>query len=224
MRCVVPPGNGACVLCVVGCIRFAASPLLFERMPSSLLCYLRKTCTTAARFWVDQNLALHRVIERGFARCHNFYDEVRLRHTLLIVRNCQTVDTVQNNPLCEEEKYTDHRAHLRALDRQAASEKTRFINAPDKLGSSGAASSSAFLQPPRQQHFEVPRTLRPGLLGLPDLSVPTDFVDMAQAAVAECRSLLVNPETFSTPKRAVQTLDLISNTLCNVADAAEFIR
>lgn len=183
-----------------------------------LLHYARATVSAASRIWVNQNLALHGALEHIFSRCREVCREAKWRHTLLIIRNCQTLDTVQNDPSRETERYTDHRAHFRALSRPAAPPPllTAASKECDAAGSEETHKSITAVH--------IPENVRPGLLGLPDLSVPTDFTDMAQAAVGECRTLLLNPQTFTTPKRAVQTLDLISNILCCVADAAEFAR
>ncbi|CEM38320.1 unnamed protein product [Vitrella brassicaformis CCMP3155] len=74
--------------------------------------------------------------------------------------------------------------------------------------------------PPPSQSTE------PGLVGLPGVFKPPDFVDLAREVVRDSRRLLSsgNEDFGRTAKHAVHTLDAVSNALCKVADAGELVR
>lgn len=64
-----------------------------------------------------------------------------------------------------------------------------------------------------------------GLLGLAELRCPADFVRIAAARVEDAKKIMAEwRHTPRTPQQDIETLDGVSNSLCGIADAAEFIR
>lgn len=68
-----------------------------------------------------------------------------------------------------------------------------------------------------------------GLLGIPELQAPSDFLSMAASSMNVCndlRSLLSTTSTNDSqnPRETLYQLDEISKQVCNVIDAAELVR
>lgn len=102
------------------------------------------------------------------------------------------VDFCQQDVSMERPRIDDHRAHLRI-----ASQKSPVAALPD-------TSIPSIEKQPMTEPFYFPEDTRPGLLEVPDLTSPSKFEELSQIAVGESRRLLLCPETFTTPKRAVQ--------------------
>jgi intermediate peptidase len=82
----------------------------------------------------------------------------------------------------------------------------------------------------RRAPFSVEAVQARGLFAIPELQQPSDFVRMASQAMADCddlRSSLESAAPCSTHLEAIDVLfrlDRISQTVCNVIDAAELAR
>lgn len=67
-----------------------------------------------------------------------------------------------------------------------------------------------------------------GLLGIDQLHSPSDFVRIASDRVSDAKTTMTNwrapPPPDRTPEQDIEILDGVSNSLCGIADAAEFIR
>ena len=67
-----------------------------------------------------------------------------------------------------------------------------------------------------------------GLFGIPGLVRPSDFSKISTERVEKCRQIMIhwrdNPGGINSCETDIEILDNVSNDLCRIADAAEFIR
>lgn len=114
----------------------------------------------------------------------------------VIWRVPQDVDFVQNDVQNEIQRFTDYRAHLRLSTQAAATPQLPKVR------------STPLIAENNPNKFLLPSDTRPGLLGIPDLDSHLKFEELSKIVVGEARRLLLDPETFSSPKRAVQVIEL----------------
>ena len=74
---------------------------------------------------------------------------------------------------------------------------------------------------------KAPESYPNGLFGIPSLSTPKDFPRISKERVEKCRKMMHewrDSPGVRTPESDIEILDNVSNELCRIADAAEFIR
>lgn len=93
----------------------------------------------------------------------------------------------------------------------------RFVNTWSPLASAFNAKPNKLLS----LHFTKGAT---GLFGLPELNEPEGFYLLKENAVREAESLVAECCSPERSRKMVEVFDHLSDTLCRVADLAEFIR